>query len=172
MELKRGGKMPLERIIVHWTAGSNSPNETEKEHYHFMIDGTGNIHNGIYTPEDNLNCKDGKYAQHTGGGNTGSIGIGLCGMLGFKDKNHVGDYPLTKTQCETAFKFVAGLCKKYKIAVTPETIMTHKEFGDSHPKTTSYGKIDIYYLPPYPEIPTNEIGDFIRGKVQWYLNHM
>jgi len=161
----------MKRIVIHWTAGTNSPNDDEKQHYHFMIDGAGNIHNGVFKPEDNENCNDGKYAAHTGGGNTGSIGISLCGMLGFKDKNHVENYPLNKVQCEAGFKLAAQLCKKYNIKITPETVLTHKEFGDSHPKTTSFGKIDICYLPAYPEIPANEIGDFIRNKVQWHFDH-
>ena len=164
--------MTLKRIILHWTAGQNAPNETDKKHYHFMIDGDGNVHSGKYKPEDNENCKSGGYAAHTGGGNTGSIGVALCGMLDFHDKNKVGNCPLTKTQCEAAFKFMAELCKKYKIEVTPETILTHKEFGDSHPKTTSHGKIDICYFPPYPEVKPAEVGDFIRNKVLWYLNHL
>lgn len=164
--------MTLKRIILHWTAGQNTPNTTDKAHYHFMIDGEGTIHNGLYKPEDNISCTDGKYAAHTGGGNTGSIGIGLCGMLGYKDKKNTGNYPLTKKQCETAFKLIAQLCKKYKINITPETVLTHKEFGDAHPKSTSYGKIDIHYLPAYPEITTAEMGSFIRSKAEWYLNHI
>lgn len=72
------------RIILHWTAGTNYPNTTDLQHYHFLIDKDGKVYNGVYTPEDNLNCYDGKYAQHTGGGNTGSIGIAVCGMAGYK----------------------------------------------------------------------------------------
>lgn len=161
--------MSIKRIVVHWTAGKNIPNSTDLSHYHFLVDGLGNIHNGKLKPEDNIDCKDGKYAAHTGGGNTGSIGIGLCGMLGFQNKNNVGNCPITKKQCETAFKLIAELCKKYNISVTPENIITHKEFGDSHPESTSHGKIDIVYLPPYPEVKVTEIGNFIRSKVSWYL---
>ncbi len=164
--------MNLKRIIIHWTAGKNVPNATDKEHYHFMIGGNGQIYEGKFKPEDNENCIDGRYAMHTGGGNTGSIGVALCGMLGFIDKRRVGNHPLTKMQCEAAFKHVAGLCKKYNIPVTPETVLTHKEFGYSHPKTTSYGKIDICFLSPYQEITVDKIGDFIRNKVEWYLQNL
>lgn len=96
----------------------------------------------------------------------------MCGMLGFKNRANVGQYPLTKAQVERCFKLVAGLCKKYKIAITPQTVLTHYEFGKSHPKTTSAGKIDIVYLPPYPTVEQNKIGDFIRGKVQWYCKNL
>ena len=30
------------------------------------------------------------------------------------------------------------------------------------------GKIDIIYLPPYPEIKKDEILDFIKNKISWY----
>lgn len=164
--------MSLKRIIIHWTAGQNTPNDTDKRHYHFIIDGDGKVHTGRYKPEDNLDCTCGGYAAHTGGGNTGSIGVALCGMLGFCSAKQVGSCPLTKKQCEASFKFIAELCKKYNIAVTPQTLLTHKEFGDANPKTTSCGKIDICYLPPYPEVQAKEIGDFIRNKVKWYMQKL
>ena len=159
----------MRRIIIHWTAGIGSPNVVDKQHYHYLIDTKGNIHYGIFKPEDNENCSDGRYAQHTGGGNTGSIGIALCGMFGFKGYNDVGNYPLTRVQCERMFKLVAELSKKYNISVLPANIMTHYEFGLHNPKTTSAGKIDIVYLPPFPDISKDKIGDFIRNKVKWYF---
>ena len=45
-----------------------------------LVDKNGSVKSGKYTPEDNLNCKDGKYAKHCGGGNTGRIGIAVCCM--------------------------------------------------------------------------------------------
>lgn len=158
----------MKRIIIHWTAGSNTANNTDKTHYHYVIDGNGTVINGKYKPEDNENCNDGKYAKHTGGGNTGSIGVSMCGMYGYTSPKNVGKYPLKKVQVEAMFKLVATLCKKYKIAITPDTVMTHYEFGKKNPKTTSAGKIDIVYLPPYPEQTKDKIGDFIRSKIKWY----
>ena len=156
----------MKRIIIHWTAGLGSPNSTDKHHYHYLIDTKGNVYDGKFKPEDNEDCTDGRYAQHTGGGNTGSIGVALCGMLnGVNEKK----YSLTRIQCERMFKLVAELSKKYNIPVTSENIMTHYEFGLKNPNTTSKGKIDIIYLPPFPEISRDKIGDFIRGKVKWYL---
>ena len=46
--------------------------------------------------------------------------------------------------------------------------MTHYEFGLKNPKTTSAGKIDIIYLPPYPWVSKDEVGSFIRSKIKWY----
>lgn len=160
----------MNRIIIHWTAGTYCPNQGEKEHYHYLIDDKGILSKGKYTPEDNINCYDGKYAQHTGGGNTGSIGISMCGMyVPEKTDIHKTKYPLTKIQCEKLFKTVAELCKKYNIKISPNTVMTHYEFGKRNPKTTSAGKIDIIWLPPYPSVTKDQIGDFIRSKVEWYI---
>lgn len=162
----------MKRLIIHWTAGSNTPNSVDKEHYHYLVDSEGKIYNGNYRPEDNENCSDGRYAQHTGGGNTSSIGVSMCGMYGFRSSANVGKYPLTKKQCEATFKLCAELCKKYGISVTTQTVMTHYEFGKSHPQTSSAGKIDIIYLPPYPEQTTDKIGNFIRNKIRWYKSNI
>jgi hypothetical protein len=158
----------MKRVIIHWTAGTNQPNGTDYLHYHYLINGDGLVTLGKFKPEDNENCYDGKYAQHTGGGNTGSIGVSMCGMYGFKSSKDIGKYPLTKKQCESTFKKVAEICKQYKIPVTAQTVMTHYEFGKSHPNTSSAGKIDIIYLPPYPEQTADKVGDFIRSKIRWY----
>ena len=160
----------MNKIIIHWTAGTNQPNLIDKQHYHFMIDSLGRVHNGNYKITDNENCKDGKYASHTGGGNTGAIGIALCGMANFRNSKNIGRYPLTKVQCERTFKLIAELCIKYGIIISDKTVMTHYEFGLKNPKTTSRGKIDIIYLPPYSYLKANEIGKFFRNKAKWYLN--
>lgn len=161
----------MKRIIIHWTVGSNTPNTTDIEHYHYLITSTGEIKTGKYNPEDNENVTDGVYAQHCGGGNTGSIGVAICGMYGFKNRSNIGKYPLTKKQCEATFKLCADLCKKYNIKITPQTVMTHYEFGLAHPKTSSHGKIDIVFLPPYPWVTQSEVGNFIRSKIKWYYQN-
>ena len=163
----------MNRIILHWTAGTNQPCSTDYEHYHYLINKDGVIIKGKFAPEDNLNCNDGKYAQHCGGGNTGSIGISMCGMYVPKNTD-IKDtkFPLTKIQCEAAFKLIAELCKKYNIKITPQTVLTHYEFGQAHPKTSSYGKIDIIYLHAYPDVTKNEMGNFIRSKVRWYFSKL
>lgn len=160
----------MNKIIIHWTAGAYQPNPTDLEHYHFLIDGEGKKHNGKFKPEDNENCNDGKYAAHTGGGNTGAIGVSMCAMAGFNSAASCGNYPITPVQLEACFKLCAELCKKYNIPV--ENVWTHYEFGINHPDTTSHGKIDIIYLPPYPLVKRNEVGGFIRSKIRWYLNKL
>lgn len=158
----------MKRIIIHWTAGAYYPTDYEKEHYHFLVDKDGVIHNGKFKPEDNEICRVGKYAAHTGGGNTGSIGVAICAMAGFKSASFAGNYPILKKQFESAMKFCAKLSEKYKLDINPQTVMTHYEFGIKNPKTTSAGKIDIIYLPPYSWVVKDEIGSFIRSKIKWY----
>lgn len=158
----------MKHIVIHWTAGGYYPTDYEKEHYHFLIDREGVVHNGKFKPEDNEVCKVGKYAAHTGGGNTGSIGVAICAMAGFKNKNNVGSYPILKKQFESTMEFCSQLAQKYKIEISPQTIMTHYEFGVKNPKTSSAGKIDIIFIPPYAWVAQGEVGSFIRSKIKWY----
>lgn len=161
----------MKRIIIHWSAGKYNPNQTDKTHYHYLIDANGNITNGYYTPEDNLNCADGRYAAHTGGGNTSSIGVVMCAMYGYKSPKDIGDFPMTKIQFEACMCLCAELCEKYHIEITPDTVLTHYEFGQKHRTTASFGKIDITYLPPYPWVCREDVGSFIRSKIRWYKNN-
>lgn len=155
----------LDKITYHWTAGTNVPNATDLKHYHFLIDNNGIIYKGLYAPEDNINCNDGKYAQHCGGGNTGNIGIAFCGCYVPRGV-HVKDtrFPLTRIQLERGFELGAKLAQQYYIG----NIITHYEFGLAHPNTSSAGKIDITCLHPFPQVKPDECGDFIRNKVKWY----
>ena len=158
----------LTKIVLHWSGGTYHPNQTDLQHYHYLIDKNGKIYEGKYKPEDNENCTDGKYAAHTGGCNTGAIGVSFCGMYNYIDRNRIGNYPLTATQIEAGFKLCAELCKKYNIPITEKNVFTHYEFGKLNPKTSSYGKIDITYLPSYSWVGKNDVGAFIRSKIKWY----
>lgn len=162
----------LKKITYHWTAGRNIPNADEMKHYHFLIDANGLVYKGLYCPEDNINCNDGKYAQHCGGGNTGNIGIAFCGCYvpnGIPVKNT--QFPLTRIQLERGFKLGADLCKKYNIKISKNTVFTHYEFGVKHPNTSSAGKIDITYMHPFPAENKTTCGDFIRNKIKWYYSN-
>ena len=162
----------MKRIILHWTAGGAVPTSYEKNFYHYLVDALGKFHLGRFKPEANLRCVKGMYAAHTGGGNTGSIGVSMCGMAGFSGKNSIGHFPITKIQFEKTMYLCAKLAEKFDITITPDTVMTHYEFGQKHPKTTSFGKIDIIYIPPYPWIGRDDVGSFIRSKIRWYQEHL
>ncbi len=158
----------INKVVIHWTAGKYYPTQFEKNFYHYLVDKEGKIYNGLYSPEDNINCNDKKYAAHCGGGNTGAIGIAMCAMYKFQSAKIVGDFPITPIQFESCMNYCAYLCNKYKIPVTKNNVFTHFEFGQAHPKTTSFGKIDIIYLPTHPWVNKNDIGNFIRSKIRWY----
>lgn len=161
----------MKRIILHWTAGGPVPTSYEKECYHFLVDSLGKVHLGKFKPEANLICRTGMYAPHTGGGNTQSIGIAMCAMANFRNKNNQGNFPITRTQFESAMKLAAQMAAKYKIDIIPGNVMTHYEFGKNNQKTTSNGKIDIVFLPPFPWISRDDIGSFIRSKIRWYMEN-
>lgn len=161
--------MGIKRLILHWTAGSYSASFYDRQFYHFLVEGDGSVHPGIYAPEANLDVSDGKYAAHTGGGNTGSIGLALCGMANYQNRRNVGQFPIKPKQLESCLAFAAELCKKYAIPVDENHVMTHYEFGRKYPNTTSFGKIDITYLPPYPNVADANVGGFLRQKIKWYL---
>lgn len=160
----------MKKIIIHWTAGGYYPNAVEKNYYHFLVDKDGKIYKGKFSPEANLNCKSGLYAAHTGGGNTASIGVAMCGMKDFRNKTDCGEYLITQKEFESAMKLCAELALKYGIAVSPSNVMTHYEFGIKNPNTSSAGKIDVTYIPPYPWVDKNEAGSFIRSKIKWYMS--
>lgn len=159
--------MKMKRIIIHWTGGTNQPNTADFEHYHYLINGDGLILIGKYRPNDNLDCKDGKYAAHTEMGNTGSIGVALCGMKDYTEGGKTS-YPLTLKQCLASFKLIAQLSKKYSIPITSHTVLTHYEFDCNRGKPGR--KIDIIYLPPFPEVTKSQVGDFIRNRIKKTLN--
>lgn len=169
----------MKRIIIHWTAGTYKPNSVEFEHYHYLIDYNkdskekAQVCYGKFKPEDNLDCTSGnRYAAHTGGGNTGSIGVSICGMLGYRDTKHIGNYPIKPVQMEVCYELCAKLCRRYNIEISKENIMTHYEFGKKNPYTTSRGKQDIIYLASNPSLPAGKIGDFIRNKIKWYFEKL
>lgn len=160
------------KIIIHWTGGTLVPNDTEREHYHYLIGFKDNkpfLEKGNYAVEDNDNCYDGRYAQHTGGGNTGAIGIAISGMLGFKGKHEIGKYPFNEAQYGKMCRLVAEVAYKYNIPITKDRVMTHFEFGKSHPNTSSAGKPDISFLPFNPHIKAENIGNDIRELARYWF---
>jgi hypothetical protein len=168
--------MGLTRIIIHHSAGTYQPNSLDRLHYHYLY-GKNQVYNGNFKPTDNLNCTDGRYAAHTGGLNTGSIGCAFLANVGFKDYKHQGECPLLPQQLELGFKHMAGISKIYSIPIDPEFIMTHYEVGQKVLKgiiernkltEQNIGKIDIICIPGHPEIKPDECGDYIREKILWY----
>lgn len=157
----------MKRIIIHWTAGSHAVSSVDKEHYHRIVDGNGNVVRGDHKIEDNLSVVDGVYAAHTKGANTGAIGIAMAGMMGAQGPGKLGKYPLTKRQWDACMALVKRLAAQYKIPVTPSTILSHAEV-QSTLGIRQNGKIDISFgVPGKPELKTaRACGDYIRSVVK------
>lgn len=155
----------MKRIIIHHTAGAYKPNSTDLKAYHFLVDNLGTVHSGVYKPEDNENCKDGKYAAHTYLGNTGSIGVAACCNYGFNLKHKQSLYPFTPKQFNTICKLCVYLSCKYDIRIS--NIYTHYGFDKS--KGIYQGKIDITYLPWKPDLNPDEVQNYFRQEIRKLL---
>ena len=154
------------KICLHWTAGANIPCNIDLQSYHFCIDKDGRIYKGKCKPEDNLNCYDGVYAKHCGGGNTACIGISVCGMAGFSLLKKQTKYPLTQKQIETLCCLAGYLSNLYGISINEKSVFTHYEFDNRQRKRQ--GKIDITYLSYLPTLSVDEVGSYLRNKSAWY----
>jgi hypothetical protein len=164
----------LNKIICHWTAGSYNVNEQDKEHYHFIIDGTGKVVTGDYPPEANISTSDADgYAAHTRGCNTGAIGVSVAAMAGaVENPFDAGKYPILQLQWGAMVKLVADLAKKYNIPVSTRTILTHAEV-EVNLGVDQNGKWDITRLPFEPAtIGAKAVGDKLRKEVQAMLGVM
>ena len=159
----------LNKICLHWTAGANSPCQLDLNSYHYCVDKLGRIYPGTNTPEDNINCYDGKYAKHCGGGNTGCIGLSACGMAGFYFKKKKTKYLITQKQIDDSLCTMAAyLSIKYGIPINKNTVFTHYEFDQKRPDGKREDKIDIAYLPYESNLSPSEVGNYLRRKVNWY----
>lgn len=155
----------LKRIIMHWSAGGHNVSQLDKDHYHFIVSGSGEVVAGKHAPEDNISTRDG-YAAHTRMCNTGSIGVAMAAMAGAGDSPfNPGLQPITETQLAAFVALVRGLAEKYGIPITRETVLSHAEVQPTL-GIKQRGKWDIAWLPGMakPGDPV-EVGDKIRALV-------
>jgi N-acetyl-anhydromuramyl-L-alanine amidase AmpD len=157
----------LKRIIMHWSAGGNTPSSVDREHYHFVVGGDGAVVRGVHTPEDNIITTDQIYGAHTRRLNTGSIGVAMAGMLGAVERPfNPGRAPLTAVQVEAFVQMVARLCRQYKIPVTRRTVLTHAEVQPTL-GVEQRGKWDINWLPGDRGVSDPiAVGDRLRARIQ------
>lgn len=157
----------LQRIILHWTAGSYKASRRDRDAYHFIVEGDGTVVEGDYPPEANAHIRPPHYAAHTGRGNTGSIGVSVAAMHGAHGWPRMvpGRYPITDTQLDAMAKLVADLCRRYDIPITRRTVLTHAEVEPTL-GIKQRGKWDIRWLPGMTKVgdPIG-VGDTIRAMV-------
>jgi hypothetical protein len=154
----------MERIIIHWTAGSYAVSATDREHYHIIVDGSGDLVRGDKSIKANVSTSDNDgYAAHTKNCNSGSIGISAACMAGATEADP-GAYPLTGLQWATLAAAVAELCRAYGIEVTPQTVLQHGEVSNNL-GIAQDGKWDICFLPWSPGMSDAAVGDQFRDMV-------
>jgi hypothetical protein len=161
----------MKRVICHWTGGRYRASDLDKMHYHILIEKDGKLVRGVNSIADNVSTADGKYAAHTLGVNTGSIGVSMCAMGGDDVKERPfspGQFPLLEVQWTTMAKVVAELCQFYRIPVTPQTVLGHGEVQANLGKPQKQ-KWDPMVLPWQPDMSRTQVGIFLRSLVQNFI---
>lgn len=161
----------MKRIITHWTAGSHTASGLDRHHYHILVETDGNIIRGQFSIKANeKNLKNGHYAAHTLGTNTGSIGIAVCCMAGAKESPFkAGNAPMTKIQWEQLIRITAELCRSYSIPVAPDTVLGHGEV-QANLGNQQKGKWDPLILPWDTSLSKQKVGNMFRAEVAKLLN--
>lgn len=160
----------MQRIIMHWSAGSNQVSALDKEHYHLIIAGDGTLVRGDMSIKDNVDTSDGRYAAHTLNCNTKSIGVALAAMAGAQQSPFTaGPQPITKLQMENLPRLLADLCRFYNISVERRTVLSHAEVEPTL-GIKQKGKWDIAWIPGMSKSGDPiTVGDQIRAAVKLIL---
>ncbi|RAK24119.1 putative peptidoglycan binding protein [Salipiger aestuarii] len=123
--------MPMNRIVWHHSAGTYTPSDLDRQHYHRLIDGDGRLHDGLHAIADNApgrSMAPGSYAAHTRELNTGSIGLAICAMAGADWGDPASwTHPVRPAQVSALIAETARLCGRYGIVATRRTILSHAE---------------------------------------------
>jgi hypothetical protein len=155
----------MKRVITHWTGGGHKANSLDRAHYHVLIEGDGTLVRGTHSIQDNVSTAGGRYAAHTRGCNTGSIGVSLCCMLNAqRSPFKAGPHPMTEKQFHVMAEVVADLCQFYKIPVGPRTVLGHGEV-QANLGIGQSGKWDPLALPWAPEMSLSQAGAYFRTLV-------
>lgn len=157
----------MDRIVVHWTAGSHKATDFDREHYHLLIEGDGKLVRGAPSILGNAAGGGGKRANHTLNCNTGSIGVSLCCMGGAVESPfNAGRWPMTSKQWETLALVVADLCDRYGIRVTMKTVLSHAEV-QANLGIKQRGKWDFTRLAFDPTVKgARSCGDQLRANAK------
>lgn len=156
----------MDRIVIHWTAGSYAVSAVDREHYHFIVGGDNNVVRGDNSVKANVSASDADgYAAHTKGCNTKSIGVAAaCMANAVESPFRPGTYPLTIGQLFVVAKVTAECCRKYKIKVTSTTVLQHGEV-QKNLGIAQNGKWDINKLPWAPSVTPAEVAKLFRELV-------
>lgn len=155
------------RLHWHWTAGGPDilPEESDSYNYIFRWP-DGKCVSCVPDKNQIPPLLNGAYAAHTRGANSRALGLSMDGMALAKERPFdAGKYPITEEQVNALVEKSAFLNRKYGIAVTRSTNLSHAEV-ETTLKIKQRQKWDIMWLPGMDK-PGNaiEVGDFLRKKV-------
>lgn len=163
--------MTPRRIILHWTGGGPQANAVDRSRYHYLVQQDGSVVMGVPVEANMRSIPKGtprsEYAAHTGGMNSWSVGVALCGMFEAKEGGPYGPHPITASQTDAACALVARLCAAWGLPVTADTVFTHAEAWSLHGVQEAKGKWDINVFPWEPDRP--DTGFTLRS---WINGHM
>lgn len=160
----------LKRIVAHWAVTRYKATALAKKHYHFIVEGDGNVVAGNHKPEANIRPVSGKYAAHVRSMNTGSIGISMAAMQGARWPSNAGAFPFTESQFNAMCRKIATLCKQYGIVVSPSTVLSHAEVEGTL-GVKQNGKWDFTIIPFMPNLKgAKACGDEMRRRVSAYMD--
>jgi GH24 family phage-related lysozyme (muramidase) len=168
----------MDRVVVHWSAGTHTATEFDRGHYHILINGDGKVVRGLPAIEGNSAGGKGRKASHTRNLNTGSaalttllkvyvcghmfdalISLGFNAGMGALSRSDVmarlnnGDYPAAGDEFLHIKNYSDGLLKR---RTSERAMFRDAEYGDlskvlcwqGNPRTTKPELIDF---PPEEE---------------------
>lgn len=160
-------RVPMKRIIMHWTAGHYVPRPDEMQHYTAVMDGSGQWHKGVdLTLQWKIN-RNQFYAAHTLNCNEGSIGLSMaCAALAEELPNGAkwGPCPPTKQMYDEFIKGVNEYALAYNIPITYKTVLSHAEV-QGNLGIPQRGKWDFTRFPWTNVRGARAIGDMIRRDI-------
>lgn len=175
-------RAPPRRVILHWTGGRRSSTSYERTWYNLLLEEREddaprwvpgvpvdrNMARIIGTPPAHRDPMRG-YAAHTGGFNSFSIGVAVCGMADAWDYRPTGQvdpglYPITRAQVEELVRGLAVLLQAYGLEPVKEQLFDHWEAEHLHGVRQRRGVWDLQWLPGL-DLNRGDFGFWIRERV-------
>ena len=158
-------------IVAHWTGGGPRANSTDRKAYHAIAEHDGDIVAGIPFERNFRSPLPSGYAAHTGGFNTGRAGFAWAGMAGYTGRRGSETSAITEIAFEAGCEFLAVLCRAWALLpMNPDDLCTHLEVWTVHQVRgkRNHEKTDIEYLPFRPDLGRDEVGPYLRSRVETY----
>jgi hypothetical protein len=162
------------RIIWHWTGGGSRANDTDKRAYHYIVEHDGTVVAGDIPVAANMQrlWNGVRYARHTGGMNSFSVGIAFAGMKDSRSAQRPGPSPLNESQVRAGLRFTAACCVVWNLdPLNPAHCFCHREAWELHGVKGEQNdtKPDITYLPFLSSLGSLETREWLRRTTAEFL---